>query len=562
MAPVQLKYVVSFSSQDDKNPADNLLNPDVSKKWLSAPGEKTGRLEAEFQMEKAGTVSHLDIGTHFVFSVEILVGRSSWPMGKEFVTLLPSSTFMSPSDCRTGKNRTVVRMFKKEDFDASAVREKWDRIRILCTQPFRKDVQFGLSLFKVVSEDEAAASTLSDAVADKICSGTPPSVGSQSKALGLSPMLSASLSKVSISPFGRTASEATEKPIAILSPNGRYSRAGQLLMAAAAAERTVQSKQTSTRVPTKSLEILLPKEIDIDFRKAKKKKTIEEEISDFMDPIDFAKIDVETVTFADLRHRFEKQKKRGLSEEEKQCFINSALRAVEKYALSLDDDILTKEGTNGRYSKSPFDKKFNRSEDMSTARNADKDCGSDRFSGRQSTSAEILDVGKISGTIQTNKHSGQRNNSLPLKSSNFSGGKLEQKIPSKRKLILTEEEKQSIAFNSKIPKRNLPSWSGEETNFAKSTNNVWLSKSPPADQDIRSHFRKRQAKPSATVTSADLNSLDSTDVLVFNDDDDDLPCMFEPAICSLVSDSGVECPLCMREFPSNMIEAHASECSL
>lgn len=67
-------------------------------------------------------------------------------------------------------------------------------------------------------------------------------------------------------------SEATEKPIAILSPNGRYSRAGQLLMAAAAAERTVQSKQTSTRVPTKSLEILLPKEIDIDFRKAKKKK--------------------------------------------------------------------------------------------------------------------------------------------------------------------------------------------------------------------------------------------------------------------------------------------------
>lgn len=267
------------------------------------------------------------------------------------------------------------------------------------------------------------------------------------------------------------------------------------------------------------------------------------------------------VIISDLRHQFERQKKRELSEEEKQCFINSALRAVGKYALSLDDDILTKEGSNGHYSKSPFDKNFNRSEDMSTARNADKDRGNDRFSERQSTSAGIPDVGKISGTMQTRKHNGQRNDSLPLKSSNSSGGKSEQKIPSKRKLILTVEEKQSIAFNSKIPKRNLPSWSGEEANFAKSTNNVWLSKSPPADQDIRSHFGKRQTKPSATVTSADLNSLDSTDVLVFNDDDD-LPCMLEPAVRSLVGDCGVECPLCMREFPSDLIEAHASECSL
>lgn len=269
------------------------------------------------------------------------------------------------------------------------------------------------------------------------------------------------------------------------------------------------------------------------------------------------------VIISDLRHQFEKQKKRNLSKEEKQCFINSSLRAVEKYALSLDDNILIKEDdTSGGHSKSPFNKKFRRSENISTTINTDKDRGSDPFSGMQSISAEILDVEKISGTMQTNKYNGQRNNCLPPNSSNSFGGKLEKKIPSKRKLILTQEEKQSIAFNSKIPKMNLPSWSGEETNLAKSTNDVWLSKSPPTDQDIRSHFKKRQSKPSATITSADLNSLDSTDVIVFNDDDDELPCMLEPAVASLVSDSDVECPLCMKRFPSDLIEAHASDCSL
>lgn len=36
-----------------------------------------------------------------------------------------------------------------EDLDSEARVEKWDKVRIICLQPFRKDGQFGLSLFRL-----------------------------------------------------------------------------------------------------------------------------------------------------------------------------------------------------------------------------------------------------------------------------------------------------------------------------------------------------------------------------------------------------------------------------
>lgn len=31
--------------------------------------------------------------------------------------------------------------------------KKWDRVRIVCSQPFRKNMQFGLTFFKLHSQD-------------------------------------------------------------------------------------------------------------------------------------------------------------------------------------------------------------------------------------------------------------------------------------------------------------------------------------------------------------------------------------------------------------------------
>ncbi|XP_043928715.1 short transient receptor potential channel 2-like [Protopterus annectens] len=81
--------------------------------------------------------------------VQIEVARSSWPLDKPYVMFLPNTTLMTPADSKLGKNRTGVRMFKEGDFLSPAVTEKWDRIRITCSQPFNKYAQFGLSFIQI-----------------------------------------------------------------------------------------------------------------------------------------------------------------------------------------------------------------------------------------------------------------------------------------------------------------------------------------------------------------------------------------------------------------------------
>lgn len=44
--------------------------------------------------------------------LQIDVGRSSWPLDRPFVTLLPATMLMSLVDSKQGKNRSGVRMFK------------------------------------------------------------------------------------------------------------------------------------------------------------------------------------------------------------------------------------------------------------------------------------------------------------------------------------------------------------------------------------------------------------------------------------------------------------------
>ena len=45
---------------------------------------------------------------------------------------------MSPLDSRNGTNRTSVRMFGPDKLNKVTAAQKWDRVRIVCTQPFTK----------------------------------------------------------------------------------------------------------------------------------------------------------------------------------------------------------------------------------------------------------------------------------------------------------------------------------------------------------------------------------------------------------------------------------------
>ncbi|XP_060119758.1 protein XNDC1N [Heteronotia binoei] len=158
MAPVKIKHVVSFTSQDPKDPVDNLLLEESPRPWLSCPHDRSRVLKAELQLEQASHIGYVDIGNCGSAFLQIDVGRSSWTAGQKYLTLLPSVTLMNPADAKLDKNRSGVRMFKEGDFLAAALGEKWDRVRLTCSQPFNKHTQFGLSFIRICTPPDDSSS--------------------------------------------------------------------------------------------------------------------------------------------------------------------------------------------------------------------------------------------------------------------------------------------------------------------------------------------------------------------------------------------------------------------
>ncbi|NWQ87325.1 TRPC2 protein, partial [Burhinus bistriatus] len=149
MAPIKISHVVSFSSQDPKYPVENLLREDGLRPWLGCPQDRSRQLRVELQLERASPIGYLDVGNCGCAFLQIEVGRSSWPLDRPYLTLVPSVALMTPADSKLDQNRCGVRMFKEADFLALAVGQKWDRLRLTCSQPFSKHGQFGLSFIRV-----------------------------------------------------------------------------------------------------------------------------------------------------------------------------------------------------------------------------------------------------------------------------------------------------------------------------------------------------------------------------------------------------------------------------
>jgi DNA-repair protein XRCC1 len=65
---------------------------------------------------------------------------------------------MTPQECRNETNLQRVRIFKYQDLNKATQSEKWDRVRIVCTQPFNKQLQYGISFITVHAPEEESAS--------------------------------------------------------------------------------------------------------------------------------------------------------------------------------------------------------------------------------------------------------------------------------------------------------------------------------------------------------------------------------------------------------------------
>uniref|UniRef100_G1SNU3 DNA repair protein XRCC1 n=1 Tax=Oryctolagus cuniculus TaxID=9986 RepID=G1SNU3_RABIT len=148
MPEIRLRHVVSCSSQDSTHCAENLLKADTYRKWRAAKaGEKT--ISVVLQFEKEEQIHSVDIGNDGSAFVEVLVGSSATGAGEQdYEVLLVTSSFMSPSESRSGSNPNRVRMFGPDKLVRAAAEKRWDRVRIVCSQPYSKDAPYGLSFVR------------------------------------------------------------------------------------------------------------------------------------------------------------------------------------------------------------------------------------------------------------------------------------------------------------------------------------------------------------------------------------------------------------------------------
>ncbi|XP_039626531.1 DNA repair protein XRCC1 isoform X1 [Polypterus senegalus] len=147
MPEIKIQHVVSCSSEDLTYKADNLLKADTYRKWKAAkPGEK--QISVILQFEKSEQIHSIDIGNEGSAFVEVLVGNSTCVKDQDYEVILVTSSFMSPNESRNGTNLNRVRMFGPDKLVKTNVEKKWDRVKIVCTQPYNKSTTYGISFIK------------------------------------------------------------------------------------------------------------------------------------------------------------------------------------------------------------------------------------------------------------------------------------------------------------------------------------------------------------------------------------------------------------------------------
>ncbi|XP_067304007.1 DNA repair protein XRCC1 [Pseudorasbora parva] len=150
MPEIKLKHVVSCSSEDNTHKADNLLSSDTYRKWKAArPGEK--QVSVILQLEKEEQIHSIDIGNEGSAFIEVLVGHSTSVKDQDFEVLLVTSSFMSPTESRNGTNTNRVRFFGPTQLVKATAQEKWDCVKIVCSQPYSKSIAYGITFIKLHS---------------------------------------------------------------------------------------------------------------------------------------------------------------------------------------------------------------------------------------------------------------------------------------------------------------------------------------------------------------------------------------------------------------------------
>ena len=82
-------------------------------------------------------IDRIEIGNEASAFIEILVSRSE--NSNDHQVLLPVTSFMNPAEAKGKNNLNRIKIFNSKDhLESDIAKEKWDRVKIVCTQPFNK----------------------------------------------------------------------------------------------------------------------------------------------------------------------------------------------------------------------------------------------------------------------------------------------------------------------------------------------------------------------------------------------------------------------------------------
>ncbi|KAL3308172.1 X-ray repair complementing defective repair in Chinese hamster cells 1, partial [Cichlidogyrus casuarinus] len=151
-------------------PASNLLKPNGFAKW-QINDQNIEKAIVEFRLPQCVQISRIDLGNNSSGIVEILVKRTAAGDSSELKNLLPAVTLMSPGDAKSNKNCNKVVIFGNEKFVSTVASEKWDFIRVVCSQPFNKNLRYGLSFIKFYSPESVKPAIIEDEEEDPIKPG-------------------------------------------------------------------------------------------------------------------------------------------------------------------------------------------------------------------------------------------------------------------------------------------------------------------------------------------------------------------------------------------------------
>lgn len=134
-------------------PAKNLLETKVTKKWkCKEAGERS--CFVILKLDEPRVISKIDIGNEGSGFIEVFVGNSKQdpPQYKE---ILLATSFMTITEAKNGTRPNRVRFFPSDaPLVESVAKEKWDLVKILCTQPFNNRIQYGISFITLHTTEE------------------------------------------------------------------------------------------------------------------------------------------------------------------------------------------------------------------------------------------------------------------------------------------------------------------------------------------------------------------------------------------------------------------------